>query len=330
MCSLVGYIIAKGNLSAAEKTKLIRCLLTEGDTRGGHASGVAYWKGGTAYTFKAPCLGSKLNPDISGDTKCVMGHTRYATVGDCEQNDNNHPFWSKMGYHLAHNGCLYREKQVREKYNLNMHPAVQTDSYLFVQLIDKLGGANAENIKTAMEEITGSKCISILDESGLWLAKDDNPLEIRRVETKGGCVMYVYASTAAILEVALKLSKIKTTSSTKIDIKKGDIIRIPYTGEISVTNFKSNALNGLSYWNRGLYGLNSYDYDYSCDYEDYGDYEDEENVDAIRWLSSFGITREQIHEMFMYGYDYDDIFDAVADGSIWELFGEYEDDACGK
>lgn len=308
MCSLVGFIVTRGNLSGQEKTKLIRALLTEGDIRGGHAAGVAYWEGNTAYTHKSSCLGSELKPIIADNCMGVMGHTRFATKGDCKDNKNNHPFWSKLGYHLAHNGCLYDEKSVREKYGLDMHPSVETDSYLFVQLLDKLGGVNEENIKTVMEEICGSKCISILDESGLWLAKDDNPLELRKIKIKN-TELYVYASTAAILDAALKASKLKVSSSAKQPMVQGDILHIPYDGNITTAKFKPNVRDYWSYWCKGVYGVSEYD-------------ESERNgveEQAIQWLSYFGLAEDEIDELLREGYDFDDIFSMVADNSIYDV-----------
>lgn len=108
---------------------------------------------------------------------------------------------------------------------------MQTDSFIAVQLIEQQKALNLSSLKCMAEQVEGSFSFSVLSEQDeLWLVKGDNPLTIVHFPAVG---VYVYASTAEILNKALARYGNWLGREEKGDIAMGDIIKIDSNGRIT-------------------------------------------------------------------------------------------------
>ena len=166
-----------------------------------------------------------------------MGHTRFATQGSHKKNDNNHPFPGKAdkAFAFAHNGVLYNDVLLRRQEQLP-DTAIETDSYIAVQLLEKYGHLDMQSLQSMAEAVCGSFVFTLLDEDDtLYLIKGANPLLLIHFETLG---LYVYASTGSILKTALQRVGLLKEPFTVLETSEGDILRIDKTGSVSSSAFR--------------------------------------------------------------------------------------------
>jgi glucosamine 6-phosphate synthetase-like amidotransferase/phosphosugar isomerase protein len=195
MCCLFGLLDYKGTLALKERQRILRKLSIECEARGTDATGIAYFVNNHLTVQKAPKPANKLRFRLSGQARCVMGHTRMTTQGDERFNKNNHPFFGKAGatrFALAHNGVLYNDQSLRKQYALPPTD-IETDSYAAVQLIEASGELGFGSIARMAEAVRGSFSFTIMDDkSGVYFVKGSNPLALYHFERLG---LYVYAET---------------------------------------------------------------------------------------------------------------------------------------
>lgn len=104
MCGLCGMVFERHRRTARTRQRLLNAftrLLVLSESRGNHASGVAWVKADGSYgVFKAPMPASELVcrkgyaevlAAVDNTTTILMGHTRWRTQGSERNNDNNHP-----------------------------------------------------------------------------------------------------------------------------------------------------------------------------------------------------------------------------------------------
>lgn len=112
MCGVFGY--AKNDKLQDDRGTLydlITELAISTEVRGRHATGYACRIDGQHVSNKkAVSAGKFVNTDfwtrfIDRMPESLIGHTRYATQGDPNDNRNNHPFQSRR-YYLVHNGII--------------------------------------------------------------------------------------------------------------------------------------------------------------------------------------------------------------------------------
>lgn len=102
MCGIYGFA---GGPVDIERVRRIALQIEE--KRGGHAFGFAWIAGGRLRMYKQAgrlALCPSALDMVKGATM-LIGHLRYATVGDTSDNSNNHPHACDGGW-LAHNGTL--------------------------------------------------------------------------------------------------------------------------------------------------------------------------------------------------------------------------------
>lgn len=178
MCAIFGFLNHGNKVSNSVLKKLIRALSVEAEVRGTDATGISYVNNGKIVTFKKAKPAHKVNLYFPKGTTSVIGHTRFTTQGSEKQNYNNHPFESEKGFALAHNGVLYNDKELREKYMLP-DTKIETDSYIAVQLLGNQKTVDFESIKTVAEIVEGSFVFTILrNDNTLFLVKGSNPLTL--------------------------------------------------------------------------------------------------------------------------------------------------------
>ncbi|MBD5142045.1 MAG: glucosamine 6-phosphate synthetase [Ruminococcus sp.] len=300
MCAIFGFLNYGNKLSHKILTKLLRELSVAAEVRGTDATGISYVKNGEMVTFKKAKPAHKVNFYFPKKTIAVIGHTRFTTQGSAKQNYNNHPFEGKTDGHtfsLAHNGVLYNDKELKEKYNL---PAtkIETDSYVAVQLLENQKNVDFESIKTVAELVDGSFVFTILrDDNTLFFVKGSNPITLLHFQEYG---FYLYASTSEILKVALKSAKF-TAKYENIAIHTGDIVRIGLDGKLSSSTFKSTELD---------YGFRRY-------FSWYDAFEEDEN-DLLSICGCYGVDRKDVELLLEYGYTADEIEDMLYNSDFFE------------
>ena len=294
MCCLFGMIDYKHRLTVSEKNHIIAVLSKECEVRGTDASGIAYNHDGGLVIYKRPMPAHKMMWKLKSDTSVVMGHTRMTTQGSEKFNRNNHPFrgnTENQQFALAHNGMLYNDRSLRIEHDLPKTD-IETDSYIAVQLIEKLSKMGFPALADMAECLEGSFTITVLDvRENLYFIKGSNPMCIYHWKERG---LYLYASTEEILLNALSKISLKLGRHEKIPLESGEILRIDSHGERQKCQF---------------YMKPSF---VSCAYVPwYSDFLRESSyIDDLKSLSGlFGYTAEDIDELLASGVTPEEIED---------------------
>ena len=251
MCAVFGLLDFKGKLTPAERLRIVKALGKAAEVRGTDATGIAYVQNGSIQIQKAPRPAHKMRWRVAPNARYIMGHTRMATQGSERFNFNNHPFAGKSGhlsFALAHNGVLYNDGTLRWTHKLP-HTKIETDSYVAVQLLEREGNLSAHSFQRMAEALLGTFTITVLDaRESLYFVKGNNPLEILLLPELG---CYLYASTAEILNHALRELGMTDTTAVSVKIIPGDIMQIDRDGQRTVSRFDDSALwydTGFSLW----------------------------------------------------------------------------------
>jgi hypothetical protein len=157
MCGIFGLVV-EGEFNE-KHAKLTEALLLESQVRGRHATGVT-WSSGTApmVTVKQPVPATEfvkthLSMPLGEVGVRVLGHCRYSTSGDWEDNANNQPLESRE-VSLVHNGLVSMgtKEEFEHQYGVRTHSYNDSEVILqhvlralqagpSVTLVDALGKA---------------------------------------------------------------------------------------------------------------------------------------------------------------------------------------------
>lgn len=303
MCCLFGFIDYAGALSVKQKSRLIRELSIAAEVRGTDATGIAYNTSRGLQIYKRPLAAHRLHLRIPAEAHVVMGHTRMTTQGSAKKNYNNHPFFGCVkgkSFALAHNGIVWNDLELRHAKHLP-RTKVQTDSYIAVQLIERQNALNLSSLKCMAEQVEGSFSFSVLSErDDLYLIKGDNPLTIAYFPKVG---VYVYASTAEILNKALARCGNWLGRGEKVDIAMGDIVKIDRNGHITRDTFDASKFyrSSWGYWDTPLYPRLPHS--------------EEEHLALLKSVAkSFGFTSEMIDRLLDQGFTTMEIEELLYDG----------------
>jgi hypothetical protein len=167
MCGIAGFIVPKPTARAAYA---LRGLLIANQSRGSHATGVYMGVDGSIQkkAVKAEDFIHELNLKKIGASRVAFGHTRYATVGAKEKDENAHPF-QKGKIVGVHNGMVSNYRSV--------YKDAQVDSEaIFHALSEK------PSPQEAFESLQGSMAVAYTQEKTdeLRLFKHTNPLYLAR------------------------------------------------------------------------------------------------------------------------------------------------------
>lgn len=256
MCAIFGFVNYGNAVSKKNMKELVNKLAVESEVRGTDASGIAYVKKGKIVIYKKPSPAHKMKFYFPENTTILTGHTRMATQGNARFNYNNHPFAGKTSdgaFALCHNGVLYNDYELVDSEKLPK-TIINTDSYVAVQLIEKYGSLNFKTIAEMSEKVRGSFVFTILgDDNTLYISKGNNPLCLIHFKQLR---LYVYTSTAAIMQETIKGSFLEKLPFDAIDVGEGEIISINQNGSLKRGCF--NLKNDFSMNNQGRY-WNYYD-----------------------------------------------------------------------
>lgn len=305
MCAIFGFLDYGKKVSASTLKRLLRALSVAAESRGTDATGISYVNNGNIVTFKKAKPAHKVKLYFPKETTAVIGHTRFTTQGSEKHNYNNHPFEGITDTHsfaLAHNGVLYNDSELRREKTLP-DTQIETDTYIAVQLLEKENAVDNNSIKSMAESVRGSFVFTILrDDNTLFLVKGDNPITLLHFPEFG---LYIYASTTAILNVALKAVKLAGRCE-EVPVNDGNIIRIDSDGKLSVSNFEAPVQHFDWHY---LYRL--YDYDY-------GDMDEDYTNDLLMICGCYGVAREDVELLLELGYTTDEIEEMLLDSDLFE------------
>lgn len=224
MCGIAGII---GHAQTEEIMSILQAL----EIRGRHATGVAFnapaskliKAGIDASSFvKDKTFRSVIEEQIERSSVCLL-HTRHATHGSPEHNDNNHPIYSSKGI-IIHNGIVNLDTDYADAKG-------DTDTEQLLLAIDQHG------IKAGIEKASGSFSIAYqrFNEPHLvWLYNYVSPLEIGVRDGK-----IYFCSTRQILFSALgdknwRFYNTESQNAYQVDAQamevyaKGEIKPAPY------------------------------------------------------------------------------------------------------
>lgn len=303
MCCLFGFVDYTGALSVNQKNRLIRKLSIAAEARGTDATGIAYNTSRGLQIYKRPLAAHRLHLRIPAEAHVVSGHTRMTTQGSAKKNFNNHPFFGHVKgktFALAHNGTIWNDLELRRTKHLP-RTKVQTDSFIAVQLIEQQKSLDFSSLRYTAEAVEGSFSFTVLSErDDLYLIKGDNPLNIVHFPKVG---VYIYASTAEILNKALARCGNWLGRGEKVDIAMGDIVKIDSKGRITHGTFDVSKFyrSSWGYWDVPLYPRLPQS--------------EEEHLSLLKSVAkAFGFTGEMVDRLLEQGFSTDDIENLLYEG----------------
>ena len=291
MCCLFGILDYKNCLPIGKRVKYLHILANECEVRGTDATGIAYNDGQRLCIYKRPLPAHKMRYSLPPQANMIMGHTRMTTQGDEKFNQNNHPFLGNTGserFALAHNGILYNDLELRKQNDLPKSK-IETDSYVAVQLIEKIGELSLDSLALMAESVEGSFTFTIMDNhNGIYFIKGNNPLTLYHWKDLG---MYIYASTETILKKALAQMNLPDNYEP-ISVEMGDILHIDTHGRRKYGHFNYDHL----LWKK---------YSWLCQKPTYTENAYLNDLKSMSYM--FGFSPQDVDDMVADGMTADDI-----------------------
>ena len=304
MCGLFGFV-NYSNKEINGLSDLTNSLAEQASVRGTDATGISFVTDGVVRIIKEAKPATKINFKHSDNITTLIGHTRHSTQGSEKLNFNNHPFYGKTKhtrFALAHNGILYNDDELKDKYKLPKSK-IETDSYIAVQLIESQKRVSFDSIKYMAEKVQGSFSFSILDDrNNLYLVKGDSPVSIIHFPD---LKLYVYASTDEILYKAIVDSPLfftlKHGKHEEVRISEGDILKISSSGVLSTDKFEFKYFSGRNWW------------EYGSSYGGFGNYYYTDSyIDDLKSVAAYqGFSPDDIDVLLDDGYSPEEIEDYI-------------------
>lgn len=220
MCAQLGVIFGTKRRRSGDLEHITKLfgwcftyLLLLSERRGPHATGAALLKSnGEHVLLKRPLRASEFIKDkrfrevlngIDARMTLLMGHTRWQTVGDASNNENNHPI--RAGDVIGtHNGTIFNADELFDL--LGLPRLAEVDSELIFRIADATlddGCLDIAAIRARLALCRGqisAVLASRQDSKTILVIKGNKPLELRYHKEHQAIV---YASDAAYLDLVL-------------------------------------------------------------------------------------------------------------------------------
>ena len=300
MCGLFGFVDAGHKLTRKQRSSILSALATASESRGRDATGIAYNANGRLNIYKRPIPAHCMWFRVPEEATVVAGHTRATTQGSALRSQNNHPFLGEMDGHsfaLAHNGVLFNDSLLRKRMKLPK-TKIETDSYVAVQLLEAQKELSFGSLQKMAEQLEGSVCITVLsDKDDISFVKGDNPLYIAFFKELN---LYLYTSTAEIMQNALKRITFPIGECIKIDVSSGQILRIDSKGHIRYGGFDDRNLYSAIY--------NAWFQDYDWGVLERKESPEDEYVSFLKSMSGYyGFRKEDVDDLLAEGLSISDV-----------------------
>lgn len=180
MCGIFGFY-ASSPLASSRLDALLRVANSQVN-RGHHAFGLAWSnEDQQTFAFKRPGAVTEYPDDVARGEGAIglIGHTRWATHGSADENDNNHPhpfqFGRTEGY-LVHNGVIGNYQTIARQRGLALR--TECDSEVLARHIEAGKTGLLPRVAAAIADVdTYAPCaVAVLTRAGLVLARRGNPL----------------------------------------------------------------------------------------------------------------------------------------------------------
>jgi asparagine synthetase B (glutamine-hydrolysing) len=230
MCGVLGLVVKEGSgYSCSLINKAFTQLLSLSESRGKEASGVACYVNKKLMVHKAAQPATvlvktkryqgwlkdlKRRVSVTGSGKAakaaaLIGHTRLATNGSQEKEENNQPVITE-GIAGVHNGIVVNSKILHESFSLPGNKDL-SDSRLLFFLLDffiKDGFSAEESVRRLYREIEGSASIAALlsAESKLLLATNTGSLYLCSNKSNN---IYIFSSEKPALKKVITKFKLE-------------------------------------------------------------------------------------------------------------------------
>ncbi len=188
MCGVFGFVNYDGK---GPDMKRLRTIAAATMTRGPHAFGFAWldWSGRVRMFKKTGRIVDHLGLlRMVANARLLVGHCRWATHGDPENNLNNHPHPADGGW-IVHNGVVSNHEDLAAEYDL--WPVTDCDSEVLGLLLGGTRGSLSDRVAAMANVARGN--LAVL---GVWghparliAVRNGNPLSIG--ECEGGERFYL-------------------------------------------------------------------------------------------------------------------------------------------
>jgi glucosamine 6-phosphate synthetase-like amidotransferase/phosphosugar isomerase protein len=250
-------------------------LAIENQVRGTHATGIAvFGKNGhdvlkhNVSADELTATGTWLNfldKNINNNTYNILGHTRYATQGSPNNNDNNHPIVTASAIGV-HNGWINNDDSLFDKENL--FRLAQVDSEIIFRLADKEIGNDRENTKNMAEKLAGVYAVGFVKKAEPHIMnwfRNSNPTTFAYVPDLN---ITIFASMKTFITSALSTCNaslyyetgfsISETNVVYFEPKQDTIMQFDVTENTPLQQMRQEPLKFVESYDYSYYGYSNY------------------------------------------------------------------------
>lgn len=247
MCSISGWISSKP-LDRSTARKLCKALIYYGATRGQQSAGI-YINGKVIKQAITPgnfIDTSEFFNAFEVEPSMALMHTRQPTCGGFGDAQAQ-PF--QIGDTVTvHNGFYFDTKSLKDTWSIKKESGV--DSELVTSFVETYG---IHLLPEFLESTDGPSAVGCLHQGSLYLVKHGNPIALLSMVLGESIKLTVFASTADIVNDALKYCWLMPSSLKASQIKESRLFHVtpygitalgkgikPYTSQYTYTGFESD------------------------------------------------------------------------------------------